>query len=139
MNVLLSIKPEFADKILAGTKRYEFRRSVPSSWETPIRVFIYASHPRKRIVGYFTAAEILRESPALLWEKCHNSAGIEKERFFTYFQGKASGNALVIEDVTPLPHPADPRELIKSEFVGPQSFCYIDSNFAEKLLNPLQS
>ena len=28
MKALLSIKPEFADKIFAGTKRYEFRRAV---------------------------------------------------------------------------------------------------------------
>ena len=123
MNVLLSIKPEFADKILAGTKRYEFRRSVPSSWEIPIRVFIYTSHPRKRIVAYPTATEILRESPSILWDKCQDSAGIGRQRFLTYFQGKTRGNALVIDDIRLLPHPADPRELIKSEFVGPQSFC----------------
>ena len=28
MKVLLSIKPEFADKIFNGTKKYEFRKSI---------------------------------------------------------------------------------------------------------------
>lgn len=34
MKVLLSIKPEFADEIFNGTKRYEYRRTglTPSSW-----------------------------------------------------------------------------------------------------------
>ena len=49
--VLLSIKPEFADKIFNGTKKYEFRRSI---FKENIKIIVvYVSYPVQEIVGEF--------------------------------------------------------------------------------------
>ena len=43
MKVLLSIKPEFANKIFEGTKRFEFRKSI---FKKEVKtVVVYASSP----------------------------------------------------------------------------------------------
>ena len=44
MKALLSIKPEFADMIFAGTKRYEFRRAIFKRNDLE-GVLVYASSP----------------------------------------------------------------------------------------------
>lgn len=42
MKVLLSIKPEFAEKIFSGEKKFEFRRSIFKD-KTVKTVLVYAS------------------------------------------------------------------------------------------------
>ena len=58
MKVLLSIKPEFVEKIFAGTKKYEFRKSLFKKSGVKY-VVIYASAPIKRVVGEFEIDDIL--------------------------------------------------------------------------------
>jgi predicted transcriptional regulator len=48
--ILLSIKPKYVEKILAGEKIYELRRVIPN--ENIDIIFIYSSNPIKKIVGY---------------------------------------------------------------------------------------
>lgn len=48
MDAILSIKPVYANQILAGTKKVEFRKR--SFKEKVRRVYIYASVPVKQIV-----------------------------------------------------------------------------------------
>ena len=54
--ILLSIKPEWAEKIYNGEKTIEWRKSRPridrNNHHT--RVYIYETAPVKRITGYFT-------------------------------------------------------------------------------------
>ena len=55
--MLLSIKPKFAEEILAGAKRFELRVSpgIPPG----ARIILYASSPVKAIVGEFTAGRVV--------------------------------------------------------------------------------
>lgn len=60
MRVLLSIKPEFVEKIFDGTKKYEFRKSLFRRNDIKC-VIIYASAPIKQVVGEFEIDEILSD------------------------------------------------------------------------------
>ncbi|HDU3828587.1 TPA: ASCH domain-containing protein, partial [Klebsiella pneumoniae subsp. pneumoniae] len=62
MKVLLSIKPEFAEKILDGTKRFEFRKGIFKNQEISI-VVIYATMPLGKVVGQFQIETILSGEP----------------------------------------------------------------------------
>ena len=135
MNILLSIKPRFTSKILNGTKRFEFRRSISRKWGNDLRIFIYASAPEKRIVGYFTPKQIIQAHPQELWEKCKDYAGIGKDDFFRYFAGKEEGYAIEIAAVKSFPVPFNPIELFQPKFSPPQSYCYLESPVVERLLN----
>lgn len=125
MDAILSIKPIYANQILAGTKKVEFRKR--SFKEKVRRVYIYASVPVKQIVGYFTFEEIDEDTPANLWEKYKDVGGIAKEDFFSYYANNDLGCAFVIKSVTPYKNGKSPNEFIE-DFVPPQSYVYLELN-----------
>ena len=124
MNVLLSIKPKYANAILNGEKEYEFRKVIFKDRNVE-RVYIYSSSPVKKIVGIFIVGDIIEDHPKRIWKKCHKKSGVEKEDFFDYFNGSEKGYAIKIDNLEPIEDPIDPRSLT-SDFVPPQSFCYFD-------------
>ena len=124
MKVLLSIKPRYAEAILRGEKKYEFRKTLFKRKDIR-KILIYSSSPVKRIVGSFEAGEILEEQPKKLWDECRRGAGIEKDEFFRYYANKDKGYAIRIHNLRKFEEPVDPKEH-NSEFVAPQSFCYIE-------------
>ena len=52
MKVILSIKPEFANKIFNGTKKFEFRRTLFKKKEVK-KIVVYASAPISKVIGEF--------------------------------------------------------------------------------------
>lgn len=70
MNVLLSIKPKYIEKIIKGNKRYEFRKSIFK--KSVDEVWIYATSPTKKIVGTFVIGEIIKDTPANLWKNLND-------------------------------------------------------------------
>jgi len=128
MNVLLSIKPEFADKILDGSKRFEFRKTTFSQPEAVETVYLYSSSPVQQVVGAFTMTDILEGSPKQLWEKCGHSSGIDdRDRFMAYFEGTEEGYAIEIDQILKLEEAMNPRERV-DDFVPPVSFYYLDDD-----------
>ena len=84
MDVLLSIKPKFAEAIIDGRKRYEFRKSKFTKKDIN-RVYIYATSPVKKIIGVFKISNIIEDDPSALWDRLKDHAGISEEEFFNYF------------------------------------------------------
>ncbi len=127
MNVLMSIKPEFADLILAGEKQFEFRKAVFRRKDID-RIFIYSSSPVKKIVASFEIGAIIRDLPVNLWEQFQESGGTSKEGFFNYFRGHDVGYAIKIEELEVFSKPIDPY-LLRTDFRPPQSFCYLPDDY----------
>ncbi len=124
MNVLLSIKPKYVNKIVNGNKRHKFRKSVFRKRGNVDRVYIYASSPMKRIVGAFTIKTIMEEHPEELWRLCKKFSGISEVEFFDYFRDKDDGYAIEI-GMFELFDPMNPRDCVP-DLSPPQSFCYTD-------------
>lgn len=127
MKVLLSIKPEFADKIFEGTKRFEFRKSIFRRANVHT-VVVYVTSPVSQIVGEFEIEGIVSDEPTRLWSKTKEFAGISKEFFLAYFEGRATAFALEIGCVTKYSKPIIPHQTIKN-FTAPQSYMYVDDEF----------
>jgi hypothetical protein len=68
MNVLLSIKPRYVEAILKGDKRYEFRKNIFRNKDVE-NVYIYATSPVKKLVGFFKVGNILEDHPVCLWDQ----------------------------------------------------------------------
>lgn len=128
MNVILSIKPQFAHKILTGEKKAEFRKIVFR--QQVDKVFIYSSAPVKKIVGFFTIKYIDHDSPRQLWEKYNPIGGIEKKHFFAYFGKTKKGYSIHINHVSTFICSINPFDVIDN-FVPPQSFRYCPNDFPE--------
>lgn len=124
MNVLLSIKPRYVEAILKGDKRYEFRKNIFKKKDVE-NVYIYATAPVKKLVGFFKVGDILEDHPVCLWDQLQEFSGLDEKEFFNYFGDNKSGFAIEILSVAEFLNPLDPRDLIP-RFVPPQSFCYLD-------------
>lgn len=123
MNILLSIKPKYAESIISGNKRYEFRKIIFKRNYIK-NVYIYCTSPVKRIIGSFKVGDIIEDRPIRLWEKLNKFSGLDEEEFFDYFKNIERGFAIEIKSIEKFEDPVDPVKLIPG-FVPPQSFCYV--------------
>lgn len=124
MNVLLSIKPRYVEAILKGDKRYEFRKNIFRNKDVE-NVYIYATAPVKKLVGFFKVGNILEDHPVCLWDRLQEFSGLDEKEFFSYFGDNKRGFAIEILSVAEFLNPLDPRDFIP-RFAPPQSFCYLD-------------
>ena len=60
MNVLLSVKPKYAELIMMGCKKYEFRKVIFSNKHIDL-TYIYSSSPVKKIIGTFRIGDIIED------------------------------------------------------------------------------
>lgn len=121
--ILLSVKPRFADQIMAGTKRVEFRRS----WaREPVELLIiYSSAPVQRIVGVVEVIGMINDSPTKIWATCkHQGPGISRKELMDYFTGKHRGYGVLLGQITAPPRAIAPKSVFKG-FRAPQSFRYL--------------
>ena len=124
MNVILSIRPNFCKMIFSGKKVYEYRKRVFTRSDVD-KVYIYATKPICRIVGYFTIAAMIEGSPNNMWKMTHEGSGIAKEYFDAYFSGCETAHAIKIDEVIKFDTPIDPKKVIKN-FTAPQNYRYVD-------------
>lgn len=80
MRVLLSIKPEFVEKIFSGEKLYEYRKATFKN-EDISSVVIYSTMPVGKIVGEFKFKKIHIDSPEIIWNETKQHSGISKKFF----------------------------------------------------------
>ena len=122
MKIVLSIKPEFAEKIFNGTKKFEFRKSIFK--QTNIKsVLVYASSPVQMVIGEFEIEQIIKSDLETLWSLTKQDAGISKEFFLEYFSDKMDGYAIQVKAAKRFKKPRNLKE--HYNLVPPQSFAYL--------------
>jgi len=124
MNVLLSIKPKYAELIKSGLKKYEFRRKIFKK-AGGCKVFIYSTSPVKKITGFFDASVIHQDSPCRIWNIFGPYSGISEGEFFQYFRDCEIAYAIEIRDLVTFDKPHDPAKYFL-EFTPPQSYRYFN-------------
>jgi len=122
--LLLSIRPEFAERIFSGKKKFELRKRLPR--RDFDRVFLYETGGGG-IVGCFDVASVRSKPVQDLWSEVGEQA-TSRERFYAYFKNINDGNAIEIVDpvrfIRPL-YPPDLKEL-EPQFIIPQGFVYLN-------------
>lgn len=123
MKVLLSIKPEFANKIFDGSKKFEFRRSIFKNNKVKT-VVVYASAPVSKVIGEFDIEQVHKMELNKLWNETKKSSGITKDFYDLYFTGKEEGFAIQVKN----PRLYNKAKNLKEEYgmVPPQSFAYLN-------------
>ena len=119
MNLIISIKPQFVEKILTGEKKYEFRRRIFT--KEVDKIYIYQTLPDAGIVAYFTPGEIIKDTPQNLWDNFKDVSGTTEKHLLGYLHDKSEAYAIEITDLVIFDEPFIP-EGIKA----PQSYKYID-------------
>ena len=135
MKVILSIKPEFAEKILDGTKRFEFRKASVTATQVKT-VVIYATKPVGKVVGEFDIDTVHIDAPQKIWAKTRPFAGIKKSFFDEYYRDRTVAVAIGVGEVRRFVVPLELNDL-GEDITPPQSFRYLPSKAEPQLTLPI--
>lgn len=119
--ILLSIKPEYANKIITGTKKYEFRKHLAQG--NIQKIIIYSTAPEKKIIGEVEVVDTLTMKKTPLWEKTKSAAGISREKYREYFCDSSIAHAYVLGEAIKYEIPKVLADFGLTQ--APQSFVYI--------------
>ena len=136
--MLISIRPNFADAILSGTKTVEVRRLRPAVDPGTV-AYVYASAPRKAMLGFFQIESVVTQSVEDLWDIVNLGGAISQEYFDSYLVGRERASAIMISEARPLARPIELPVLrtIWPGFHPPQSFRYLTNSDADALSSAL--
>ena len=132
-DILISIKPQYARGILAGTKVVEIRKRFSDKW-VGCRAVLYASSPQKAIIGEATVRSVVVGSPMDIWNEFGQSVGCSFVEFDAYVGSSKEVNAIELDDVVPYEEPislAQMSHLLQEELRPPQSYCDLRLDEAE--------
>ena len=119
--ILMSIKPEYVDKIFSGAKKYEYRKRMCK--EKIDTIIVYSSSPIQKVVGELKIKQILYDKKSIIWDKTNKYSGISKTKYDEYYEKCDNAVAFEIERATLYDTPKFLNDYkIKA---APQSYVYI--------------
>ncbi|MCB1735690.1 MAG: ASCH domain-containing protein [Gammaproteobacteria bacterium] len=133
--ILLSVAPEFAEKIAGGSKTVELRRRFPDAPEGTW-IYLYVTLPVGAILGRVRVASIDVDKPTELWARHRAKVGLSRDRFDHYFQDQDAGFAVQLshyESIEPIR--LEHLRIAMSGFVAPQSYRYLDIEQQKAILS----
>ncbi len=124
-DVVFSIRPAHAKKILEGTKTVELRRRFTGGISPGTLAFIYTTSPTSALTGFAHIQDVQRLAVADLWTRHRSAACLAKGDFEAYFSGLDQGYAIVLGSARSLNRPVGLSELRQRfGFEAPQSYQY---------------
>lgn len=123
--ILVSLKPRYAGRILAGSKLVEVRKRFSNKW-VGCRAVLYASSPQRALVGEATVSSVTSGSPSQVWSEFAAGLGCTWEEFESYVGAASRVFAVELGDVVPYREPislAQVSHLVREELTPPQSYC----------------
>lgn len=124
--IIISIRPEHADNIMAGRKTVELRRRFPEGLAAGGLMLIYASSPEQALVGAARIEGVKRMTPAGLWRAFKGQVCVPQAYFNAYFAGATEGFGVVLGRTVRFDRPITVSELRERfSFSPPQSFRYV--------------
>ena len=125
--IILSIHPQYIKKILAGEKRYEYRKQIPMD----IRyLVVYATAPIRMIVAVIEIDSVIKGTPNEIWESTKEYAGISEDFFRHYFANCQDSYAIKFKIVHELLSPK-PLTDLRDNICAPQSYTYVEKSINE--------
>ena len=126
----LPIKPIYANRLMAGDKLFEFRRSAISTELS--HIIVYACSPKQRIIGVLEVNSVEADNPQRTWRRTKDNAGIDRLHYDEYFVGTDVAYCIEIDPGNILRFSCEfhPTE-IEKDFRIPQSFKYVDQNILD--------
>ena len=126
-HLFISVKPEFAKKIIAKEKKIELRKVKPHV-EVGDYVIIYASSPMKSVIGFGMIQQIIETTPEQMWEKYSSILGIDKSRFNDYYDGKKRAIGIKIKEIQQItPISLEDLRNVTPNFQPPQVYRYVSN------------
>lgn len=135
-DIVISIRPQYTEKIIEGKKTVELRRRFPVAARNGTIAYLYSTSPVRAIVGRVEIINVEKLPVSAIWRKYQSSAFITKADFDRYFHGVKEGYALEFTKVQALPRQLSLDELRERfDFEPPQSFLYMTAKLNKAMRN----
>ena len=125
---IISLKPRYADLILTGKKSVELRSRIVRL-KPGTAIWIYATLPVGRIVGFAEVKSVVHGKPTLIWRRFKNKICIDEAEFNSYTEDRERVAAVTltgVQELTEAPTLNGIRELAGT-FHPPQFYAYLTS------------
>lgn len=132
-SLLLSVRPRFAQALLAGTKTVEIRRRFPDV-PAGMMVVVYSSSPEKAVIGTMQAKALVRSTAIAIWRDYSEAIALEESELTDYLDGASECSVLELSHPQLWPSPVSLNELRRVLHLEPaQSFRYLNHRQLAKL------
>lgn len=124
-DLLVSMKPRYAERILAGSKLVEIRKKFSDKW-IGCKAILYSSSPQRALVGEATVRSVTSASPAAIWGQFGTSIGCSAKDFKAYVGATEKVSAIELDDIFPYRQPISLSQisnLLGERLTPPQSYC----------------
>lgn len=120
--IIISINPEYVEKIISGEKKFEYRTKAAK--EDINKIIIYETKPIMKVVAEVEILDVIATTPEELWDQTKNQSGITKSFFDEYFKNKQIAYAYKLGTVKVY---EKPKSLLDFGLrMAPQSFAYVN-------------
>jgi predicted transcriptional regulator/N-acetylglutamate synthase-like GNAT family acetyltransferase len=122
--LLLSMRPMYAERVFAQTKRVEIRKKFSLKWRG-CRAVVYGSLPVAALMGEVKMSNVTPGSPAEIWKRFNSTMGCSHEEFNSYVGNSSQVYAIELTEAIPYKSPvgiAQISHLINEDLHPPQSF-----------------
>ncbi|MBN1459502.1 MAG: hypothetical protein JXA57_08190 [Armatimonadetes bacterium] len=122
--LLLSLQPQYWSPILAGTKRYEYRRSFRAD---AVQAYIYFSSPRKEVGAFVDFGTPIIGTPQQIADLAEREHPGSQQAMLDYLRGCERGFAVPIlacEEIVPGISLRELRE--RFGFTAPQGYLVLN-------------
>lgn len=96
MKIIMSINPIWIEKIINGSKKYEYRKKMS---ENVSKVIMYSTYPVSKVVGEFDVNFVLKDSPEKIYDITGKFSDTDYCFYEKYFENVRSAYALNIGQV----------------------------------------
>ena len=122
-DLVISVRPTYANSIFEGNKKVEIRRRFSSKWKDS-KALVYSSTPENSFIGSFRISNIEYMHPNEIWDNHNDGIGCEKKEFDKYTDGLEKVYAIFIDDCKKFKAPmlkSSLNAILNSEIRVPQS------------------
>ena len=128
--LLISVKPEFAEKIMNGEKTIELRKSAPRKVNKESHILLYVTSPIKELWGICKINNILKDEPKAFWDNYGYKTGITETQFKQYYKTSRIAFGIELKEIRNFSkYSIELKQLKKAfpNFMPPQTYSYIHS------------
>jgi predicted transcriptional regulator len=123
--LLISMRPDYAERVFEGKKQVEIRRKFSEKW-IGSKMVVYGTQPLAALMGEVTVLGVTSGSPGLIWERFGGRTGCSHEEFAEYVGDAPHVYAIELNGAKPYLCPLNTYEIAEmidvDELRPPQSF-----------------
>ena len=128
--ILMSIRPEFAEKIKSGEKTIEIRKYFNTNLQGR-KLTIYSSRPFQNLLGYADIDKVEKNSPEVTWNKYKDKIACSEKEFAEYTFDSKQIYSIFLKNFNNFTTPVPLNQLsflVDTDLKPPQSYYKLENN-----------